>query len=106
MVVERTTRQSFVAVVIATLVAAGLANAQTCDSLLGKTDCGAKSVQQRGASPLSGSGNDWDFGRSSTSGGLGVDLSSSASSDTAVFGAITFGGGNTICSGPFRSRRC
>lgn len=99
-------RTSVLAITVsAVLAVAGLANAQTCDSLLGKADCGTKS-RQGSASLPSGRGNDWDFRGRSTSSGLGVDLSSTASNDTATFGAITFGGGGTMCSGPFRSRRC
>lgn len=85
-----------------------MANAQTCDSLLGGVNCGASVSRQGGASTNlqpSKMGNDWDFGGRPSSGSLGVDVSSTASSDTAFFGAITFGGGTT-CSGPFRSRRC
>lgn len=87
-----------------------MANAQTCDSLLGGVNCGANVSRQGGVSPPAKTqppkiGSDWDFGGRPSSGSLGVDLSSTASSDTAFFGAITFGGGTT-CSGPFRSRRC
>jgi len=86
-----------------------IANAQTCDSILGGANCGAA---RPGGTSLSSTatsskmGGDWDFGGRPSSGGLGVDLSSTSSSDTGFFGAITFGGGGTTCSGPFRSRRC
>jgi hypothetical protein len=88
-----------------------MASAQTCDSLLGGANCGANiprpGAASRPADPQSPKlGSDWSFGGRSSGQGLGVDLSSTASNDTGFFGAITFSGGGTTCSGPLRSRRC
>jgi hypothetical protein len=88
------------------LVASGLANAQTCDSLLGKTDCSAKPTRHGGTIQPSNVASDWNLGARSANTGLGAELSSTASNDRAIFGAITFSGGGTTCSGPLRSRRC
>ena len=89
---------------------AGSAVSQTCDSLLGGANCGARpqASQQNGRIPPSygPQGNtDWRLGSGSATGGIGSGLSS-RDDQPATFGAITFGGSGRTCSGPFRSRDC
>jgi hypothetical protein len=103
------TANNLTLVVSLTLIV-GSAIAQTCDSLLGGANCGARpqNSQQNGQmSPSNTSrGNaDWRLGSGSATGGLGNGLSS-RDDQAATFGAITFGGGGATCSGPFRSRNC
>ena len=89
-------------------LAAGSAAAQTCDSLLGGVNCAGKSPggQQVSRTPASARGNnDWRLGGGSGFDGLGGSLATS-DDQPATFGAITFGGGGTTCSGLFRSRNC
>lgn len=89
---------------------AGAAMSQTCDSILGGANCGAnrQNTQQNNRvapSYVSRGNTDWLLGSGSATGGLGSGLSS-RDDQPATFGAITFGGGGAICSGPFRSRNC
>jgi len=82
---------------------AGSAGSQTCDSLLGGANCGAKpqNVQQnsRASTSYGPQGNtDWRLGSGSATGGLGSVLSS-RDDQPATFGAITFGGGGTTVAG-------
>src|SRR6478752_239964 len=89
---------------------AGSAISQTCDSLLGGANCGAKPQSSRQIGRPSPSyapqGNsDWRLGSGSSALGLGSGLSS-RDDQPGTFGAITFGGGGATCSGPFRSRNC
>jgi hypothetical protein len=95
----------FAIAVGAIVFSAGLVPAQTCDTLLGAANCGSKSLPQNNAPRDRGSSvqPDWRFGNDP--GGLGTDLGRGGD-EPAVFGAITFSGRGTTCSGPFRSRAC
>jgi len=99
-----------VALVISLTLIAGAAISQTCDSLLGGANCGAKpqntQLNAQTSRSYSQPGNsDWRLGSGSAAGGLGSGLSG-RDDQPGTFGAITFGGGGATCSGPFRSRSC
>ena len=104
----RTLAHCFAIAVAAIVFSVGLVSAQTCDTLLGGANCGSKSLPQNDASRRNQDRGspvqpDWRFGNDP--GGLGSDLGRGGD-EPAVFGAITFSGRGTTCSGPFRSRAC
>jgi len=88
---------------LAFLAAGELAQAQTCDTLLGKADCaGSAGVgANAGRRPNTPAG---PTGLSTQA--LGRGLSVTDDDQVGMFGAITFGGRGTTCSGPFRVRNC
>ena len=88
---------------LAFLAAGGVAQAQTCDTLLGKADCGGSAGD--GTSPGRRSNTPAGPTGFSTQ-ALGRGLSVTDDDQTGMFGAITFGGRGTTCSGPFRVRNC
>jgi hypothetical protein len=87
------------------LLATGVvAHAQTCDTLLGKADCGGPSgvpTSSNRTAPANAAGM---TGLSNQA--LGRGLSLGDDDQPGMFGALTFGGHGTTCSGPFRVRRC
>ena len=93
----------FVAAVLALgLVAA--AHAQTCNTLTGGVNCGSPAPGEASSLRSSGSGNPGQYRTfESPISDLGLAF---GGDQPATFGAITFGGGNTRCSGLFRTTRC
>ncbi len=89
---------------LAAFAATNVAQAQTCDSLLGKTDCGGRTG---GLTSAGGTGSNAPSGPTGLSTqALGRGLSVTDDDQAGMFGAITFGGRGTTCSGPFRVRSC
>jgi hypothetical protein len=78
--------------------------AQTCDSLLGNTNCNIATGKTPTLPPDRES--DWNFSYADGR-GFGTDLlTGRGNDDAAMLGGIVFGGGGATCMGPFRSRRC
>ena len=90
---------------VLSLFAAGeVTQAQTCDTLLGKTDCAGSAAGPPSPSRSSGNTSAGMTGLSNQALGRGLSL---ADDDVpGMFGALTFGGNGSTCSGPFRVRRC
>jgi len=92
------------ALALAFLAAGDVAQAQTCDTLLGKADCGGPGggVTSAGGARSNSASGPTGFSTQA----LGRGLSVTDDDQTGMFGAITFGGRGTTCSGPFRVRSC
>ncbi len=80
-----------------------LARPQTCDTLLGKTDCGGGGAQVTGADRRPANTPATATGLSMQALGRGLSFDDD---QPGMFGALTFGGRGASCSGPFRVRSC
>jgi hypothetical protein len=91
----------------AAILALGLAasaDAQTCNTLTGGVNCGGSTLGETPSPRSSGSGSPEQYRTfSSPISDLGVAFGGDQAS---TFGAITFSGGNSRCSGLFRTTRC
>jgi hypothetical protein len=108
----RSSRPTWSGIVILCLLC-GQAAGQTCDTLAGGSACGASAKRKpvdfsslADPSPSRGRGGGGDALTpfSGMGGGIGNDLSTGT--ELATFGAITFSGGSSRCTGLFRSRGC
>ena len=100
---------------VAICLVSAAAAAQSCNTLIGGSDCGAPSRSSRGG-PIdfskpnidtdarTRSGYDMPSSFSGVRPGMGTALSLGDS--PATIGAITFGGGGSRCGGLFRSGSC
>jgi len=91
----------------ATIVAVGLAasaHAQTCNTLTGGVNCGGSALGEASNLRSGGSGQPQQY-RTFTSPISDLGLAFGGDQPT-TFGAITFSGGSTRCSGLFRTTRC
>ena len=87
---------------------AGHGVAQTCDSLLGDSKCGAPAGR---SDSYSGRSVERQAKAGMSSQSLGFDLTGGSSESfggdqAGMFGKITFGGSGAKCSGMFRTRDC
>ncbi len=84
-------------------IAGGVARSQTCDTLLGKTECGGSGAAVMSADRKFSNTPAGATGLSTQALGRGLSFDDD---QPGMFGALTFGGRGATCSGPFRVRSC
>jgi len=83
---------------------AASAHGQTCNTLTGGVNCGGSALGEASSLRSSGSGRPEQYRTfESPISDLGLAF---GGDQPATFGAITFSGGSTRCSGLFRTTRC